>query len=74
MNIEAEKLSLIQWLTQVTDADIISKLKAVRANESDWWDTITIEEREAIEEGLAEADSGELQEHKEVMTKFNKWL
>lgn len=33
----------------------------------EWWDEISEAERNAIEEGLAEADRGELIPHKEVM-------
>lgn len=36
---------------------------------TDWWDTISDEERKAIEKGLAEADSGQLIPHDEVMKK-----
>lgn len=73
MNLEAEKLSLIQWLAQVTDEEIIDKLKTLRASTSDWWDQITIEERTEIEEGLSQANSGEVIPHEEVMKKYRKW-
>ena len=73
MNLEAEKLSLIQWLAQVKDEEIIDKIKTLRASTSDWWDQITIEERTEIEEGLAQADRGEVIPHEEVMKKYRKW-
>lgn len=72
MNLEAEKLSLIQWLAQVTDEEIIDKIKTLRASTSDWWDQITIEERTEIEEGLSQANSGEVIPHEEVMKKYRK--
>jgi predicted transcriptional regulator len=40
----------------------------------DWWDTISDEEREEIEQGLTEADRGEVIPHEEVMAKYKKWL
>jgi predicted transcriptional regulator len=56
-------------------------LKAVRtllsektATKTDWWDTISQEEREEIEQGLSEADRGEVTPHEEVMKKYKKWL
>lgn len=73
MNLEAEKLSLIQWLAQVTDEEIIDKIKTLRASTSDWWDQITIEERTEIEEGLSQANSGKVIPHEEVMKKYRKW-
>lgn len=43
--------------------------------EVDWWDEISAEERAEIEEGLVQADKGELVPHKEVMLKYyKKWL
>ena len=42
--------------------------------EQDWWDEISTEEQAEIEEGLAQADRGELIPHEEVMAKYKKWL
>lgn len=42
--------------------------------EQDWWDIISDEERAEIEQGLAEADRGEVIPHEEVMAKYKKWL
>jgi len=75
MDIQSEKLQLIQWLTQLNDAQLIKKLVAFKANvQKDWWDEISEEERNEIREGLAQADRGELKSHKQVMAKYKKWL
>tara|TARA_B100000378_G_C17872386_1_gene352559 strand:- start:401 stop:625 length:225 start_codon:yes stop_codon:yes gene_type:complete len=74
MNIEAEKLGLIQWLTQLTDETVIKKIIAIRGEKTDWWDAIDEDERKEIEEGIKQADSGELTSHEEVMAKYKKWL
>ena len=74
MNIQAEKLGLIQWLTQLTDENVIAKIKALRSEKSDWWDDISIEEKTEIEEGLTQADKGEFKSHAEVRKKYEKWL
>jgi len=34
---------------------------------TDWWDEISEDERRSIEQGLAEADRGELIPHEQVM-------
>ena len=39
----------------------------------DWWDNIDDDERAEIEEGLAQADRGEVMSHKEVMAKYQKF-
>ena len=42
----------------------------VREQEKDWWDQLSKEEKAEIEEGLAQADRGEVVPHKEVMAKY----
>ena len=75
MDIQAEKLNLIKWLTEVTEPSVIRRFLALKNSEaSDWWDEIDADEKAEIEQGLAEADRGELIPHKEVMAKYQKWL
>ncbi|MEQ9425386.1 MAG: hypothetical protein RJQ09_13265 [Cyclobacteriaceae bacterium] len=75
MDIQAEKLQLIEWLAGLTDTKTLHEFITLKkAKEEDWWDTISAEEREEIEEGLAQADRGELVPHEEVMSKYKKWL
>ena len=52
MNIEAEKLGLIQWLTQLTDETVIKKIIAIRGEKTDWWDAIDEDERKEIMKDL----------------------
>ena len=74
LDIQAEKLSLIQWLTQHSDENLIAKIKVLREGQSDWWDQISAEEKAEIEEGMTQADQGELKTHMEVMAQYQKWL
>lgn len=75
MDIQAEKLRLIEWLASLRDSKTISELIALKkSKETDWWDEISSEEKAEIEEGLAQADKGELAPHKQVMAKYDKWL
>jgi len=50
---------------------VLAKVEAIFKKEKggDWWDEISDAEKEAIEEGLAEADRGELIPHEEVRKK-----
>jgi len=74
MDIQAEKLKLINWLTDVTEPSVIKRFIELKNDEAaDWWDQISEEERAEIEEGLAEADRGEVLSHEEVMSKYDKW-
>jgi predicted transcriptional regulator len=75
MDIQAEKLHLIKWLAEVTEPSVIKRFIALKNDQAaDWWDQITDDERSEIEEGLAEADRGEVIPHKEMMAKYQKWL
>ena len=74
MDMQAEKLGLIQWLAQLSDESMIAKIKALRNEKSDWWDDISLEEKAEIEEGLLQADKGELKPHSEIRKKYKKWL
>ncbi len=74
MDLKAEKLDLIQWLAQLTDKDVLIKIKALRQEKADWWDEINDEERAGIKEGLEQADRDEVISHEEAMAKYQKWL
>ena len=53
---------------------IIKRFIALKKKQqTDWWDHITAEEKSEIEEGLRQADNGELIPHEEVMAKYQKW-
>ncbi len=69
MDLKAEKLELIQWLAQLTDENIIAKIRNLRNEKTDWWDQIADEERVSIQEGLEELERGEGVSHEEVLKK-----
>jgi len=74
MDIQAEKLNLIKWLTEVNGPSVIKRFIALKNDQGqDWWDQISEDEKTEIEEGLAQADNGEVFSHEEVMTKYQKW-
>ena len=75
MDIIAEKLRLIEWLARLNDADILKEfIRLKNEKEKDWWDELSEEERAEIEEGLAQAERGDVMPHDEVMNKYRKWL
>ena len=75
MDIQAEEIRLIEWFTGLNDTKTLSEFVSLKKEkEVDWWDVISAEERKDIEEGLRQADNGELIPHEEVMSKYKKWL
>ncbi len=74
MDIQIEKLNLIKWLTDVQEPSVIERFIALKNDQQgDWWEQISEDEKSEIEEGLAQADKGEVFSHEEVMSKYQKW-
>jgi predicted transcriptional regulator len=75
MDIQAEKLKLIEWLMSLSDQSIIEKLKLFKDNlsdKSDWWETLSEEEVKSIDEGLKDIEEGRTTPHSEVVKKYGK--
>ena len=78
MNISAEKVDIIQRICEIQDNDLIDLIKNIidipaNAN-SDWWDTVTQEERDSINRGLNDLDEGKVYAHDQIRKKYEKWL
>jgi len=74
MDIQAEKIQLIEWLASLNKPSVIKQLIALKNKEIDWWDEISEEERKEIKQGLVQADRGQVVPHHKVMEKYKKWL
>ncbi|MCF8226333.1 MAG: hypothetical protein K9J30_10700 [Bacteroidales bacterium] len=73
MGLAADKLELIEWLTNLDDNETISYLKIVKNSKesnSDWWDDLTEDQKQAIERGLKDIDAGHVTTHAEVKKKY----
>jgi predicted transcriptional regulator len=69
MNLQEKKLELVQLILNTEKPAILEKVEAVLKKEDDvdWWDELSEDERKAIEQGIKEADNGELKSHAEVL-------
>ncbi|RED96963.1 hypothetical protein [Marinoscillum furvescens] len=75
MDIQAEKLRLIEWLAGLNDPNTLQELITLKKDtEADWWDEISAEERADIKEGMLQSENGQMIAHEEVMKKYKKWL
>jgi hypothetical protein len=75
MNIQAEKLELIECLARINNFSLIDKLKSIKAEYSnDWWDQISKEEKDAIQQGLLDIEAGNVKTHEEVKQIYAKYL
>ena len=75
LNIQNKKLELIQWISTIEDTTIIEKIMDLRKKESkDWWNSISENEKESIEKGIKDAESGKLNPHSNARELYEKWL
>jgi len=77
MNIQAEKLGLIAWIARLNDSSVIEKLKRIyeeNSQTSDWWNEISILEKESIEKGLKDIEEGNVHSHDTARKVYEKYL
>ena len=73
MDLQAEKYSLIEYITQIKEANMISQLKAfIASKEKDFWDELTAQDKAAINEGINQLDNGEYVSYEEVKSDIKK--
>jgi predicted transcriptional regulator len=74
MDLQAEKLNILQTIMNSEDEGLIMDVKAFLSDrEIDWFDELGEEQQKDVLEGLAEADRGETAPHAEVVKLFGKW-
>ena len=70
-----KKLELIQWLSALEGSSIIEKIIELRKSENkDWWNSISEDEKQSIERGLKDVESGKLNPHSTARKLYEKWL
>lgn len=74
MNLETRKLKIINWISRLEDETIIEKIENLQSHKRDWWNLIDENEKAEIENGIHQANNGELKDTEEVMSKYKKWL
>ena len=73
MSIETRKLKVIHWLSELKDETILAKIERLKPSKKDWWEEITDQEKDEIQEGLSQADKDEVKTTEEVLAKYRKW-
>ena len=77
MNIQTEKLDLIEWISKLKDNSIINKLSQIKEDYSksiDWWDTLEQEEIKSINRGLKDFEQGKIHSHDTARKIYEKYL
>jgi len=77
MNIQAEKLRLIEWISRIEDISIISKIRKIKEDytgSEDWFKELTQEEIDSINRGLKDIEEGRVHSHESVKEIYGKYL
>lgn len=71
MDIQLEKLELIKLLAETNDESIITSIKNIfNSKKKDWWDDLTEEQKNEIEEGERQIERGEFVDFEEFIQKY----
>lgn len=74
-DLQNKKIQLIQWLSTLEDESVIEKIIKLRETENaQWWKEISEKEKESIEQGVKDADSGNVKPHSAARRLYEKWL
>jgi predicted transcriptional regulator len=72
MNIENRKINLINWISSIQEEDILDEMEKIQRKKADWWNTISKEDKDAINEGLEQLDKGEFLTRSQVRNKIKE--
>jgi predicted transcriptional regulator len=77
MNIQSEKLDLIEWISKLNDASLIQKLRSIKMNynkSKDWYAELNDEELASINRGLKDIEDGRVNSHESAKKIYGKYL
>ncbi len=72
MDIQTEKLRLIEQLLKTDDIGIISKMKAIffKQVENDIWDELTESQKLEVEKAIKEVANGDVVDYDSIVAKY----
>jgi hypothetical protein len=78
MNTAELKNHLHKLIVETDDLDILTKIqtyfKSLKTKNTDWWDELSDTVKKEIEEGIQQADKGDLIEHKEARKRIDNFF
>ncbi len=77
MDIQLEKLGLIEWITKISDTTILQKLVGIKEENSmteDWSIDLSRNEIDSINRGLKDVEEGKVQSHESVKKIYERYL
>jgi len=68
MNIQLEKVALMKLLAETNDESIIASIKKIFTTEKkDFWDELSDEQKDGINEGIKDYENGRFYSYDDVM-------
>ena len=58
-NLELRKKELMSWMSKINDEKILIHLEQIKQESLDWCDSIGIDEKSAIDEGVSQLNNDE---------------
>jgi hypothetical protein len=77
MNIHAQKLDLIGWISNLDNISILKRLYQIKVDYSksqDWEKSLKKEEIESIKRGLKDISEGKVYSHETALEVYGKYL
>lgn len=77
MDIQTEKLDLIEWISKLEDSSVINELRKIKedySNSKDWADSLKHEELASIERGLKDFENQNVHSHQTARRIYEKYL
>ena len=73
MDIRLEKLELMKMLMETENPSVLKAIRKIfQKEEKDWWDDLTEEQKEFLEESLKQADNGEVHDFNAFLEPYLK--
>ncbi len=74
MNIQAEKLHLVKMILETENPKVLESVKKLLSGgkNTDFWNSLTINQKREIESGIAEIETGLAVDYESIMSKHRK--
>jgi hypothetical protein len=78
MNTAELKNQLHKLIVETDDLDVLTKIQSyfgqLKSNNSDWWDELGDSAKKEIEEGVQQADNGDLIDHNDARKRIDNFF
>jgi len=74
IKLEARKTNLINWISTLQEEKTLKEVEKIQMQKADWWDAISVDDKNAINEGLEQLDKAESLTHAQVQLKTKERL